>query len=115
MSCLACSKKPFTHRIVVQAANSTGDGMGGEISTWDTPTTVATLRASVEPLRGSERFRAQQLESPVTHKITTRYKAGIKPEHRISFKGRIFNIRTVINVDEESRFLEIMAEEGVAT
>ena len=73
------------------------------------------VRASLEPLRGGEALRALQLEDRVTHRITTRYRAGITAKMRIRFKSRLFNIRSVINVEEANRFLEIMAEEGVAT
>lgn len=104
--------------IVIQAENEVADGGGGFANPWATPTAVATMRACVEPLRGFERLRAMQLESPVTHKITTRYRSGIKPEHRIKYvkngETRFFNIRAVINLDEKNLWLEIMADEGVA-
>jgi len=104
--------------IVIQAESAAADGGGGFGNPWASPTTVATLRACVEPLRGFERLRAMQLESPVTHRITTRYKAGLKPEHRIKFvkdgATRYFNIRSIVNIEERNRWIEIMAEEGVA-
>lgn len=114
MGCGSCEHKPFRHQIVVQAENALPDGGGGWTDPWASPTVVATLRASVEPLRGFERLKAMQLEDSVSHKITTRYRAGITAKMRVVFKSRPFNIRSVINVDEANRFLEIFADEGVA-
>jgi SPP1 family predicted phage head-tail adaptor len=34
---------------------------------------------------------------------------------RLIFDTRIFNIRAVIDVQEQGRFLDLMCEEGVAT
>lgn len=102
------------HAIIIQEENATDDGGGGLTNPWANPVEVARARSCIEPLRGFERLRAQQLESPVTHKITLRYRAGIKAQHRILFGTRVFNIRSVINIEERNRWLEIMADEGVA-
>jgi SPP1 family predicted phage head-tail adaptor len=106
------------HTIVFQAENSTADGAGGFTAPWASPTDVATVRACVEPLRGFERLRSMQLENPVTHKITTRFRTGLKPEHRIKFTNngetRFFNIVSIINIEERNRWIEIMAIQGVA-
>ena len=102
------------HKIVFQAGNATDDGGGGLGNPWASPTTVATVSACIEPLKGFERLRAMQLESPVSHKITMRYRSGLKPEHRIKFGTRFFNIRSIINLEERNQWLEVFADEGVA-
>lgn len=102
------------HSITVQAPNPSVDAGGGRSNPWASPTTVATIRACIEPLRGFERLRAMQLEAPVSHKITARWRSGITAKHRLKFGSRLFNIRSVINMDERSRWMEIMADEGVA-
>ena len=103
------------HRIAIEADSVTSDGGGGLDKPWATPTTVAKVWAAIQPLRGAERLKAQQLEESITHKITIRYRTGISPSQRVNFKGRIFNIRSVINVEERNRWLELLCEEGVAT
>lgn len=102
------------HSITFQEENATADDGGGFTDPWDNPTNVATLKACIEPLKGMERLRSLQLETPVSHKITTRYRAGLKPEHRILFGTRVFNVRAIINIEEKNKWFEIMADEGVA-
>lgn len=108
-------ERALRHRISIEADSQTTDGGGGAADPWAAPTTIARTWAAIQPLRGGERLRAQQLEASVTHKITLRYRSDIRASHRVVFKGRAFNIRAVINVDERSRWLELMCEEGVAT
>ena len=102
------------HSIVIQAESTTTDAGGGQSDPWASPTLVAATRACIEPLKGFEVLRAMQLEAKVTHKITMRYRSGITAKMRIKFGSRILNIRSVINVEERGRWLEILADEGVA-
>ena len=75
----------------------------------------ATVWAAIEPLKGSERLRAEQLENPVTHRVSIRHRAGVTPKMRIKFGTRILNIRAVIDPEERNRSLELLCEEGVGT
>lgn len=110
-----CRARELRHKIIIQAENPQTDGGGGEGDPWAAPTTVATARARIEPLKGSEQLRAMQLEDKISHLITIRYRAGIIPKMRIKFGTRLFNIRFVRNPEERNRFLELTCEEGVAT
>jgi SPP1 family predicted phage head-tail adaptor len=103
------------HRIEIQAEAATGDGGGGQTDPWAAPVVVATVWASIEPLRGDERLRAMRLEDVATHKITIRYRPGITARMRVKFGTRLLNIRAVIDPQEQRRVLELMCEEGVAT
>lgn len=57
---------------------------------------VATVWASVEPLRGREFFAAQQVNSEITTRIRIRYRrefAGVAVnEWRIDYGGRVYEI-----------------------
>ncbi len=103
------------HEIVIQAENATTDAGGGGGDPWASPTTVATIMASIRPLRGRERLQAMQAQDSLSHVFTARWISGITPKHRILFGTRTFNIRAVINVEERDQKLEIFAEEGVGT
>ena len=103
------------HRLTIQQSRRIGDGGGGSEGSWDDPIKVATVWGSVKPLSGNERLRAMQLEARVSHRITIRYRTGITTAMRVLFGTRLFNIRAVLNLDERNRWLDIMAEEGVAT
>ena len=56
-----------------------------------------------------------QLEASVSHRFTMRYRNDITAKNRLKFGTRVFNIRAVINVKERNKWLEIDADEGVAT
>jgi len=100
------------HRVSLQQSTLTADGGGGATLAW---TTVATVWAAIQPLKGRERQRAEQIESPLTHRVTIRHRDGVTAAMRVLFGARVFNIRAVINPDERDRRLDLLCEEGVAT
>jgi SPP1 family predicted phage head-tail adaptor len=101
------------HRITLQELSAaspdvTGSGMPDE--SW---TDLATVNASVEPLSGRELFAAQEHHSEVTTRITIRYRAGINAKQRVSFRGKTYNIRYVLDPEERHRELQLLSAEGV--
>lgn len=100
------------HRVTLQQPSETPDGAGGVTRTWQD---VATLWAEIEALSANESVEAARLVSGITHRITLRYRSGVTAQMRVSFDGRVFNIRSVTNLLERDIILEVLAEEGVAT
>ncbi len=96
--------------VTLQSPVEITDGAGGFSVSWSD---VATVWADVRPLSGSEQWMARKLQSAITHRVTLRYRAGVTARMRILYGTRVFNIRTVINIDEANEFLELLAEEGV--
>lgn len=96
------------HRITIQQLSRIPDDMGGYEEQWQD---VVSLWAKIEPLRGRERFVAQQAQSEVTHRVITRYYSGIKPQMRVVYGSRSFDIEAVINVDEKNEWLELQCVE----
>jgi SPP1 family predicted phage head-tail adaptor len=88
--------------------SSVSDGQGGFTDTWND---VATVFASIEPVKGYERFQAMQMQTPITHKIVMRYRDDVTTASRFTLGARIFAAQEVINQDERSRFLLIKAVE----
>ena len=99
------------HQIIIQQQSSTQDAHGQLVETW---TTFATLRASVEPLRGKEYFSTEQEHAEVDTRIRIRYSAGILPKMRVLFGSKLYDIKSVINVEERNRYMELMCEELVS-
>jgi len=100
------------NRVVFKNKARTSDGAGGFTSTWST---VATVWAKVVPISGTERLKAEQLYTPISHKIYVRYSRTVTytPSMKIEFDGREFAIRTITKIDEgRTEFLEIVAIEG---
>ena len=102
-------------RITIEAGNPGSDGFGGQTDPWASPVVIDRVWARIEPLRGFEQLRGMQLEGRVTHRITIRHRDDVSPANRIRFGARLFSIRTVIDIEERSRWLELLCEEGVAT
>jgi SPP1 family predicted phage head-tail adaptor len=99
------------HSITIERKVSAPDGAGGVVLTW---AAQFNLRAMVKPSAGTESQRHGRLEASTTHKIYLRYAAGLLASDRILFKGRYFNIRSILNIEERDLWLEISAQEGVA-
>jgi len=82
-------------------------GTGGE---WEE---FATVYADLRPLTGRELFSAQQVQSMVNFKLETEYVAGVTSEMRVAVSSRVFEIETVLNVNESNRSLELLCVEKV--
>ncbi|WP_434565155.1 phage head closure protein [Thermoanaerobacterium thermosaccharolyticum] len=98
------------HRATIQQLVNIDDGAGGSIETWQD---IVTVWAAIEPLRGNERYTAQQVQSTLSHKVTIRYREGIKSQMRLTYKGRIFDIVSAIDIKELHQWLELLCSEVV--
>jgi len=101
----------FLHKVTAQDFTTTSDGAGGLTQTYSD---THTFYADIEPQTGREAIEAEQLIGKQPYKFTTRYSsevASIDNESRIKFGTRYFNIHSVINLNEENEFLEVMAWE----
>lgn len=69
--------------------------------------------ASVAPTTGREYSEAQKLRAETTYNVITRFFPDILPDMKILFKNKIFNIVSVLNIDERNEQLKIVATERV--
>lgn len=99
-------------RLTLQQQQNTADGAGGVTRSWQD---LATLWAEVIPLHGREAPDAQKLTAFATHRITMRYRNDVSADKRFLLGSRALNIRTVKDIGERHRLLEILAEEGAPT
>lgn len=88
----------------------TADGMGGITTTWGTAT---VCWGSLEPLRGHEWVESGLENSQITARFRMRYYAGIRPDWRLTFGERTWEIEAVINPNERRKELELMLKELV--
>lgn len=101
------------NRVWIEVATRTLDAVGQPATTWARATN-GNVFAAIQPLRGVERFTAQQLSAKMSHKITIRYWSGLTPdEHRIKWGTRIFDINGVINIDERNKRMELYCTEAL--
>lgn len=103
----------LNQRVTIQQPVYTDDAAGGGTVVWND---VATVWAEIRSRGGGagERLFAGKLEASATHEITLRYRSDVTPAMRVSYDGRVFNIRRVEDVDAAGVLLELLAEEGVA-
>ncbi len=96
------------HRIRIQTPTAARNGYGEQIITW---TTLATVWAAVEPLRGRELYDAEQVQAEISHRVRIRPYPGVTPQMRVLFDSRVLMIETVINVEERGRDMQLMCRE----
>lgn len=98
-------------RVTIQQLSLTGDGAGGGEQTW---TAVATVWARVKPVSGSEAKEAGQLQDETRHEITIRYRSGLDGALRLSWRGRLLDVQSVLPW-ENRQYLVMQCVEGAGT
>ena len=97
------------HRVSLQHRAIARNSWGDETNTWNT---YDTVWASIRPLSGNERAAQAQAQTEISHDIRIRYHKVVKPQHRISYGDRVFEINAVIDVEERKRELQLMCTEA---
>ncbi len=99
------------HRVRLEQPVRVDDGGGGGTVTW---ALVAEFWAAVVATSGRERSVSDALIADVNHTIYCRYREDIGPTHRLVLGARVFEIRSVLNLDDNKQFLKLGCEEVVA-
>lgn len=97
------------HLVQIQSRSTTQDTIGQEVTAW---TTVATPFAKIEPALGQETLAGAAVTAAVTHTLTIRYRTGITARMRVLYGTRVFEIVSVIDVEERHFWLELTCVEG---
>ncbi len=106
------------HKIHFQEQTQTADGMGGFVLTWSD---FYSCRASIWPVKATERPDAMKLEMEGTHRIRIRHprnisitaKHRIKRHDHITGEDEYYNIVSVINPDKRHIMYEFLATEDI--
>lgn len=94
--------------IEVQEKTKTLDDCGGFTEKWKK---LLNCWAEIKPISTNNIFEANKINDKIIYTITIRYNSKIKNNHRIKLGNRIFYIKNIVNIMEENRILEIIAEE----
>ena len=97
-------------RVILQARSVSRGDSGGEVVTW---TDVDTVWAAIWPKAGREYFSSDQVQAEVSGRIRIRWRADVRPDWRIEYGNRHFDIKAIINVEERDRMLDLMVSEAV--
>src|SRR5258708_3312975 len=99
---------------IQQKSGGTDDGAGGKMNiVWQTLPGCGLVPARIQAMNGYEQFTAQQLYPGVNTRIALRWRRSqnIDASMRVVFGTRIFNIRSIRNIDESDSDLELRCEE----
>jgi len=99
------------HRVRLEQPVRVDDGGGGGSISW---ALVTEIWASVVPQSGREQLESDALNAETVHTIYCRYRADVSPANRLVMGTRTFKIRSVLNIDDDKRFLKIRCDEVVA-
>lgn len=102
------------HRITFQQEVQVADDGGGYALSWEDIDETPDMWADVRPMSAGESLQYHKLTTTATHKIIIRYRSDITADMKILHGSLVYNIRSILNKDARGRFLEILAEEGVA-
>lgn len=81
-------------------------------------TEYAEVWAHIRTLSGRERNAAQQVQASLSHEIAIRYSSdtsGAKPDDRIVYGSRIFDVKDVRNIDELNIEIKMRCVEEISS
>lgn len=99
-------------RITLQNLTVTKDTEGIETESW--VSLYSNINAEIDPLKGKEYFQAATIGEENTVRFKIRYRSGVTSKLRLLYGSRIFNIRSVIDIEERHVELDLMCEEVVS-
>lgn len=101
------SPSKLRHRVTILEKQATRDADGYPVEKW---TAVGRVWAAYEPISGKEYLRAAAVQAEQQVRFTMRYRAGVTTDKRIGFDDKDYEIKAVIDVGGQRRYLQVMAE-----
>lgn len=96
------------HRVIILHKSVEPDGYGGETTTW---TELLSAWAKIETASSRVVYEWMREHPKTSHRITLRWRPGIREDMRVRFKGRDYAITGLENPGEEERWLRLMLRE----
>jgi len=99
----------YRHRVTIQHAVDPQDSYGQPQQNW---VDLTTIWASVEPLVGKEGHSSEdnQVLAQNTTLIKTRYRGEITTKMRALFKGQVFNITSIQDINGRGKEFHLYCE-----
>lgn len=98
--------------VTIQTYQTTSDGAGGTIVTWED---LASVWAAVASEAGRESIEEGRTNAASGVVFTIRNRSDVNATMRIIWEGVAHNIRQVKSTGSRSMYLKIIAERGVAS
>jgi SPP1 family predicted phage head-tail adaptor len=103
----------FTKSFSFEEKTLTPDGQGGFTSDWSTFVTINKGFVKIES--GNKIIRDDHVDSDYPTKFSFEYVAGINNKMRIRYNGEVYNIKSVIPIQEADVWIDVIADKAVAT
>lgn len=100
--------RDLRHRLELLAPTYAGDDTIDATVTYSTRDVVW---GSLEPISAREAQLSTGLESESTHEAHIRYRSDVASDWRVSFRGRVFEVAGLEDLDERRRYLRIFLRE----
>jgi len=98
------------HLGVIEAYTESKNSVGEVIKTWSE---FAKVRCDIKPLNGNEKYVSKEKHATATHQVIIRFIDGVNPKMRLVARGRIFEIESALNVNEQDRMMQLIVKEEV--
>lgn len=99
------------HPVKIEQSTESQDEYGAVVLTW---TTLASVWAAIEPIRGRERFEAQHHAIEEDTRIRIRYRSDVTAEERVVDRaGQVYDIKGVLDVDGLGEELHLQCQRQV--
>lgn len=99
------------HRVTLQSQTTEYDALGRQSRDSAKWTKVTDLWAEVKELSGRESETAKQISADASHSVTIRFRAGVTSANRLVFRGRVLEIKAVLDDDSTQRELLLLCGE----
>lgn len=97
-------------RVILQYATKVSDGMGGFTSSW---VNAAIIWCAIWPTSARETIQSMKETMTISHRIRIRYRSVLRPDWRVKFGNRFFNIVSIVNPSEKNELLDLMCREAI--
>jgi len=100
------------HRVTIEEASESRDGLGASILSWST---LATVWGEVRMAPAGERVvsGADVEVAQVTHRVKIRYRDDVGPLNRLLHDSKILDIESAVDPDGRGRELVLLCREEV--
>ena len=97
-------------RIDLIATTKVGDGMGGITET--DITVASSIPAAIWPTSAKDMTVMNSTTMVISHRVRVRYRSVLRSSWRLKFGNRYFAIVSIIDPNEEHKFLDLMCKES---
>lgn len=94
--------------LTIQARTTVVDGEGNPIDTW---VSTGTTWGRLEQQGAAEVILSGQLEQDIHWVVTLRFPTTVTHESRLLYGTRVLDVRTVLDVNEENRKVQLVCLE----